>query len=261
MNVLTKFEFYKLLRQKSFYVCAVIIAVSAVLSMVATKIILDAAILEGYDVSPATAVLSRVDDTFTMLCGIFVALLVCGDFSQQTIKNVYARGFSKTQVYFAKFIAAGVGTLVMFIINYAVSFLLGLALFGEIGVTDLMAYDMAAQLITAFAFTAFTFAVSFIFRKTGVGIALSIVGPMVVNLVLILVSQIAKVDFSLSEYWISGILTKLSGMATGGTVVVADALADGTLTVSDVTVCLVLSAVYTAAFVVLGYYVNKKKDG
>lgn len=260
MKRLMQFEFYKLIRQKSFYICTIILLASAVLSMVATKVLTDA-LGEQYATSPATAVLSRVDDTFTMLCGIFVALLVCGDFSQQTIKNVYARGFSKAQMYFAKFAAALFGAFIMFVLNYAVSFLFGVILFGGIEVDGKMAYDMAAQLCTVFAFTAFAFMVSFIFRKTGAGVALAILGPTIVNIVLMLVSMIARVERSFSEYWISGILTKLSGASADNLTEITDTWAEGTLTYSDITLCLMLSLVYTAVFLFIGYYVNKKKDG
>ena len=257
---LLRFEFYKFIRQKSFYICTVILMALAVLSMVSVKIVESSGIIPSFSVAPVVALLSNVNDTFIMLAGIFVALLVCGDFSQQTVKNIYGRGFSKTQVFFAKFGVAVFGTFIMFVLNYAVSFILGLALFGEIELTGVIIYDIVAQFAVSLAYVSFAFMLSFAFRKTGVAIALTIVGPIIVNLVLSLVSVIAKTEFSLTNYWISGILTKLSG-ASAELSELSESMGSFGLTTGDINLCLIISLAYTAVFIAIGYYINKRKDG
>ncbi len=49
-----------------------------------------------------------------MFAGIVTALLVCDDYEQQTIKNIYARGYSRSQVYFSKLISVFLAVTVMF---------------------------------------------------------------------------------------------------------------------------------------------------
>ncbi|MCI8373406.1 MAG: hypothetical protein HFI75_13660 [Lachnospiraceae bacterium] len=37
--------------------------------------------------------------SFLLITAIFVAITVCDDYEQQTIKHIYARGYSRRQVY------------------------------------------------------------------------------------------------------------------------------------------------------------------
>ncbi len=96
MNNLMKFEFRKLFKQKSFYICTAVM-----LGMSFIGLLLNKALASNPDFNivlptASSALLSAVSSSsFTMVCGIFIALFVCTDYDQQTIKNVYSRGFSR----------------------------------------------------------------------------------------------------------------------------------------------------------------------
>ena len=105
MKKLLTLEFRKLSRQKSFYVCGALAVAFVFLSAALTKLIVQ-------NSEDATMTLPSAVDTLasalqganaTLLIGIFTALFVCGDHSDGTIKNIYAKGYTRTSVYFAKF--------------------------------------------------------------------------------------------------------------------------------------------------------------
>ena len=261
MKKLLKFEFYKLFKQKSFYICTAIILGLAALNLVAIKYLLSEIESEPNLIfsSPIRSVMSTVSGNFTMLSGIFVALFVCGDFSQQTIKNIYSRGFSKTEVFFSKYIVAVVGTLIMLALNYAVSFIFAAIFLGEISITGTELYQIAAQIITILAFTSFAFTLSMIFRKTGASIALTIVGPTIIDLLLLILSTIIGSQGLLTKYFISGILSILSSSTLDATSLM-NTITEGALTNADITQFLLISLAYAVVFVVIGFFVNKKRD-
>ena len=101
--------------QKSLYICFGIGLLIITLAMLTSKTfdtLTDA-------VNTMFVVLST---GFTSFLGIFMAVFVCHDFSQQTIKNVYARGYQRTTVYFAKYFISLVATLLMVLLYLAYGF-------------------------------------------------------------------------------------------------------------------------------------------
>lgn len=105
MKNLLKFEFHKLFKQKSFYICTIIMLVLSFFSILLNKSLANNPELNMAMPMVMSSLLTAVNSSnFTMICGIFIALFVCTDYDQQTIKNVYSRGFSRSKVYFAKYI-------------------------------------------------------------------------------------------------------------------------------------------------------------
>ena len=119
MKDLLKFEFYKLKKQKSFYICTAVILAMSFLGALLTKLLADNnAGLNTVVLSGQSTMLSAISSSnFTMICSIFIALFVCADHSEQTIKNIYSRGFSKGTVYFAKYTVGVVATATMFVLT------------------------------------------------------------------------------------------------------------------------------------------------
>ncbi len=245
MKNLLKFEFRKLLKQKSLYICTL-----ASVLMFTLMFVIKVKELQNMGAampSVANSMLNAISSaTFTMICGIFVVLYTCTDYDNQTIKNVYARGFSRTLVYFAKYIVSIIAMLAMLFVVFLVGFIESKIYFT--GETEQGNYVglFIGQLLYCIANTSFVFAITIMLKKVGVSIAIAVLGPELINMLLSLVDTFLKLDkFKLSSYWFENFLSDLSNVATTNT---------------RIAVCISVSVAYIALFVFLGYFVNKKSD-
>lgn len=247
MKNLIKFEFRKLFKQKSFYICTAVMLAMSFLGLLLNKTL---ASNPDFNMAMPTAkstLLSAVSSSsFTMLCGIFIALFVCTDYDQQTIKNVYARGFSRNSVYFAKFIVCVISTIAMFVVTLIFNYVAGTAMFDGSGESGNYIGLIVGQLLYCIAYASFVFAVSLIVKKVGVSIALAILGPSLIGTVINLADAFLKIEnFKIGSYWIDGFINDLSSLATD---------------TSRLIVCIVLSLIYAAVFVIAGYFINRKQE-
>lgn len=248
MNNLLKLEFRKLRKQKSFYICTVIMIALLFFSAVTTKMLNEAntnfsAQNSISDIASAVSAVSNC--SFLLIAGIFTALFVCDDYEQQTIKNFYSRGYTKMQVYFSKFISVWIACSIMFVLVVLSGFLFGKIYFSaeKINGTDFIAV-LLTQYITCMANISLFSALSFILRKNGSSIAAVIVAPMLVNMVLGMTDSFLKLkDTSLTNLWVSSFINDLSAL---------------TVEHSRLMVCFMASVVYIIVFMTMGSFLHKK---
>ena len=247
MKNLLRFEFHKLLKQKSFYICTLIMLALSWLGMLLNKALIENPEFNMAMPAAKSMLLSAVSSSnFTMLCGIFIALFACTDYDQQTIKNVYSRGFSRGNVYFAKYIVCMISTVAMFIATLIFTYVVGTTMFDGKAETGNYAGLIAGQMLYCLAYSSFVFAVSLVIKKVGVSVALAIVGPSLIGTVINLIDAFLKTDkFKIASYWLDGFLGDLSSVSTDG---------------SRLVVCIVLSAVYAVIFCLMGYSIHKKQE-
>ena len=248
MKNILKFEFHKLFRQKSFYICSVIMIIFSILGILITKSLVEnnpeqfTGTLSGLN-SILTAITSA---NFVMISGIFIAIFVCTDYDNQTIKNIYSRGFSKTKVYVSKLIVCLCSVIIMFAITLGVSYIFGNSAFGNNATSGNYVGLLLGQIVLVLAYSTFVFAISSIFRKVGTSIALAILGPSLINTVLSLLDSMLKTDkFKLSSYWLDSFTTDLTALTTSTTRLI---------------ICAVICAVYTVIFISVGLYFSKKQE-
>ena len=107
MGNLLRFEFRKLFGQKSFYVCTLLLLLFVFLSAVLSKLIAENADDASYPALMTVNILrsSLQSANLPLILGIFTALFVCTDHADGTIKNIYAKGYPRTAVYFSKLTA------------------------------------------------------------------------------------------------------------------------------------------------------------
>ena len=247
---LLKFEMRKLKKQKSFYICTTVMIALLLLSFLTTHALIKSAPdLESSLASPGvhSALNSLGNSSFLLIAGIFTALNVCEDYEQQTVKNIFSRGYSRKNLYFAKAVTVWIGTSIMFAVVQITAFVLGTAYFG-VGDTGNFRFLLliAVQYITAMANISLFFALSSVFRKNGSSIAATIVAPMLISMVLSLLDSFRKSDrFSFSDFWLSSFLSDLSSPTVSG---------------SRLAVCLSVSLLYLIVFLVPGLQSCKKSD-
>ena len=244
MTKLLKFEWRKLWRQKSLYICFGIGLLIIALSLLSMK-----NIFNTVDDAMTTLFVS-LNAGFTSFLGIFIALFVCQDFAQQTIKNIYARGYRRTTVYFAKYFISLAATLLMAFLYMAFGFVWTLMLGGKVG--SLLAWQwgtLALQLWTIIGFHGLFFGICMMLSKTAGTVALNLVGVSFCFEILNLIFVLLKIDFNIKQFSIETLFTNL-----------LDPLIVNEITSQLVLRGILLPLFYVVFFVGTGWYINQRRD-
>lgn len=254
MKNLLKLELRKLAKQKSLYICTGIILAMLLISAITFKIasnfnISDPEISALLNPDGIKFFLMSIDSgNFTIILAITIAITYCYDFEEGTIKNIFARGYSRSSLYFSKITSILTSTTLMFIITLAFGLLFGWLFFGftaDISVGKVLAL-VGIQYILVIAYALFFVLVSSLLKKVGGAIAVNIVAPLIITLILALIDQIIKINgFTFTEMWITPMLasTELPTIDTGRMIV-----------------CLVSGVVYSIVFIILGALISKKVE-
>ncbi len=120
MGQLFRFEFRKLFRQKSFYICGCVLIGLILLTAITLNMIYS---LSQGNMEAGGVTVSASDDgflytgiymlvgavsssNFTIVLAIFLSLFVCSDYTNGTLKNIIARGYSRTRIYAVKYMVS-----------------------------------------------------------------------------------------------------------------------------------------------------------
>ena len=259
MKALLKFEFRKLFQNKAFYICLGIALFLLIINTITAKVMadLDREMMEEayaeigvkyeYSFSSLSLLKSVFNSNVAIVEGVVVSIIVCEDFAGDIIKNIYSKGYSRDKVYFAKLISSLTAFLIILITGMIVSFALGVALTGQLGKAGKnFAASVVCIYLVAIAYFVIYYAISTIFKKVAPSIVFSILGPTGVSILLILANLFIKnEDISLSDYWISGVMTNLS-------------LTD--VKIEYIVTAIIVSVLVIAGFGCLSFFLNRKKD-
>ncbi len=250
MGKLIKFEFRKLFKSKYFYIIGAIAIAFVLISGITTKAINDAIVAEGGEATPYSAYLftkSALSGTFTMLIGIFAALFATEDQTCGTLKNIVAKGYSRTKLYFSKYIVSLVGVLIISALTIAVSYGYGNSIWSNsLEITDNVALIVIGQLLGLLAYHSVFFAISYTSGKVGAAIALNIIGPLGVSLILGMGDAFIKNDnFKLSSFWLDSLFSNFTSSITDTKLI---------------GVGIALLIVYFAIAILVGSLINRRKE-
>lgn len=245
MSKLISFEFRKLFRQKSFYICfAIVLALIGLSAAVNAQLENNPELTITYTVASFTKS-ALTSSSFFMILGVFVALYCCDDITNNTLKNLYSRGYSRGQVYFSKYIVSLCASLAAAVISFLFAFIVGKTN-ADAGESNDVFSSIVCQLLLVTAYHAVFFSLASIIGKVGGSVAINIIGPMLVLTVLTLITSLLKLDsVNLGDYWLESALNGLTASAVEGKAFIK---------------AVVMSVIYTAAFVPIGYVINKKKE-
>ena len=253
---LLRFEFRKLSCSKAFYICLAISVAMCLIVALAMKVALS--VLEhpedfvgSYGTDGLGMMKHFLDlSNFTMMNGIVTAILVCEDYTSESIKNIYAKGYTRHNIFFAKYISTLVASLVMIVVGLLTSFALGFAVFGKAGeMGENYLLSMLVIVLCALAYHAIFFSISITFRKIGGSIALNIVVPVFFQLIVTLLDELLKIKDRISggiaQYALSGRLSILVG---------------NDVAISDVGIGVIVALLFAAIPLVAAYIFNNKRD-
>lgn len=256
MKNLLSLEFRRLLRAKSFYICLAIAMIMILISAATNKMLLNIASSEefgeafGAVIQAPTSISmlkSTASSSLTVILAIFLSIFVTEDYASDTIKNVYAKGFSREEVFFAKYVSTLAATFVFFAVCSLFSFAMGKAIFGEIGKAgENLVPSLFAILLTVFAYATIYFTVAVCIKKTGAAIAISIIGPIVLTLLLSLGNAaINSEKINLTDYWLDGRLSILQQANVAG---------------KELLIGFVVSGVALLAAGAIGFFINRASE-
>ena len=261
MKNLLRFEFRKLFKQPSTYVCLGIAMVLAFLSVYSIyslyKLFLENnpgatgfSMWMGSDVvlSGKGMLLTTLgSDNVTLVLAIFIALFICGDYKWKTDKNIIGRGFGRSSWHGSRLAAVVCGSLIICLGALVVAYVAG-SLFWQPGgaLTGKEIGRLLLQLFIALAYVTLFFFFSTLIRNTGGAIAINIFFPIFIALVLtILDLAVFKEDNKLSQYWLSQCMTTAANpLAYSG----------------DLGRCWFLAGGYILVFTGLSFWINSKRD-
>ena len=225
MLELIRFEFRKVLRSKYMYIIFGIGLIFALLTPVTIWGVNLFAEELGQPVTPFSAYLSAkaaIGSSFSLFAGIFIGIFATEDFAQHTNKNIIARGYTRLQLYFSKYIVSLVLCVGFALLQVLFSFALGAAMFGDGGLTidDNLAVIIFGQLLCILAYHSLFFGVSYAISKTAGAIIINVLVINVVSTILALIDVfVNNEEITLSYYWIDGVLSNLSQPYTDTSVI------------------------------------------
>ena len=184
---------------------------------------------------------------FPLLMGILVAIGICTEYSGKTFKNIWSRGFTRAETFFAKILTYALAAIIYSIILVVITFLVGTAVFGPGEVNIYSFLVILVEIVGCIAFSAVFSAVAFLFKKTAVAVVIAVAVPSLINTGVTLLDiyfEYKKIDIHLSDYVLSGQLAKLYSMPTA----------------KNLAISFILSFAYIVTAIVVGYFSMKKDE-
>ena len=279
MGALIKLELHNLFRQKSFYVCAGITAALAVIFyLIWAYTPLQLSIGNIFEIlqrgewpektssgfAATLSILSLLSDNYPLVLGIAMVSFFVPDYTQNTIKNVYARGFSRTQIFFAKYITALIMTISMLLMIFIFSFVTGTIQFGIIDKEKLpidffigkfLAF-LGGEILVAVTFASVEFALCMMIKNIPGALVLIFVVTTIIPSILSVVGFILianDISFQPYKYYLTSFISDLcdqSQLFLGGKDVSWARYAG----------CTLGALAYGAAMLAIGWAVNLRSE-
>lgn len=252
------FQFRRLFRRSSFYICLglVVLFVIYILDNMVPKDISNS-YSSQYTVRFIIAMCLQLSQ-LTILFAVFTAIFVCEDRVQGTIKNIYARGYSRITVFFAKYIAATVSAAIFFAAVVIVSMLGALFMGASFSTTGSYSGQFLYYFTSLIAVNTFYYMISELIGKTGTSIVLCIFSPVVIELVVNMIlscfiysghsDMIYRITYAFNLYWLPNIVSTFYMMYY----MVSDNF--------DFTTAVLFNVVYIVIFGALALLITNKKQ-
>ena len=245
-----KFEFRKLVRMKSLYICAAVVLLQIFFTTLISS--LSYVLPDGTGSKPSMwdAVINA-SSVISIPLAVFVSLYAVSDFGGGTIKNIIAKGYSRTSIFFSQLIAVVAVSVAFFIVSELSAIAFG-AIFLKADKADSRLWgSIFLQLAPILAYGGFFFGIASLFKGTGGAIATTVLSDVLVMPLLftagdMLISRYIKnTEFVISPYWLGRILSDAMTLD---------------LTNKIIATALIGSAAYFIIFVAIGYLIAKRRE-
>ena len=216
MFKLLNFEFRKLIRQKSFYICIAAMLALLIGSAYTTELMTAKSGIEDHSLSGINYLMEAISGSaLSAVLAVFIPLFICEDYASGTIRNIITRGFSRLEMFIAKLIAVLAATVLMTAVCLAAAYLVGTAFWGagEPSLGSEQIKILLCQLAVIAAYATMFFAISSMLQKVGGSIAICLILPMAAVILLSLAdAALAEREIELSGYWIENLGRSLASV-------------------------------------------------
>lgn len=227
---LIKADLYKLLRQRSFYICIIVLVAISIINV--------------YSNDYSAHVINQVESTNDMInnykeiysnlnassqiklafgfnglifSAILIPLFISSEYKLGTIKTTISKGFKRTNIFFSKFIIASILSLFLVILYVVVATVIGTMLWGFGTVDNSFYIDILKfillQLYLNLAFSSVFIMISFLMNGTGGAIAVNLcvmeLSQIAVYLIRMLIHRITNHDYEITKGLISANINSL----------------------------------------------------
>lgn len=275
MKNLLRFEYRKLFHSVSFYICGgitVLIALLNIFTLKATENIADSlmaglsSVLGSSYNGVQLMVTCSGNISYTLLFPIAISIFLCADFTEGTIRNIIGRGYSRTQVFFAKLISGATIATAFYLLGLIVSLILGTIIWGFGSFSSVSFLSILVQLIGLISFSAMFSLLCFVFRKVGGALTLGIFTDMIFSIL----CKVIDLSRELSSAINADPYELAINVASGGgsdefhfvDLLLSQQIMNATTAaeVSELLIPLLAAVGYGVLFVVLGYLAIRKKE-
>lgn len=125
MSNVFHFEYRRLFRKLSFYICLGIMLMMVMYGLFTIGLtFMDSDMTGSYKVSAYQLVSYSISfSNLPMMLAIFTAIFVCEDRMRGTVKTIYSLGYPRTQLFVAKYTASLTATMIMTVASIALAIL------------------------------------------------------------------------------------------------------------------------------------------
>ena len=243
MKKLLKFETHCLLRQISLYICIII----AVLVVAVPIAVISSESVENVQSEANNLFNSAFSGSgIDLIIPILISIIVTRDFSNDSIRLIVGRGYSRIGIYCSKIISSFIIICVMAIACW-ISAWISIFMFMniEIPIDFEMIKIMISQIIAALAIGMVAITITFYTRKTSAAITAGILLPLIGTIGITLIESLIKTDYKLTDFWIWSCFAKLTGE---------------TINVSTIYNALFTSIIWIILFFIIGFFKFRKSD-
>ncbi len=245
MNKLVKLELRYLIKQKSFLICLLISNALIIIGILASNFLNNLAQENG-----GTDILLGVNafdslmgylggGNLGILLAITISIFFGAEASDGTIKNIIAKGYTRSEFFISKVISIVVMLLIFIItaiiFNYITCLIMGI----ELGTFNIV--TLGCVTLTILAEAVMFSALSFIIFKTSANIVANICIPMLLPLALTLADVLLKSKIKIADFWIEN----TSALFTNN---------------SKFPFMIIVSVCYIVIFMILGTVIPKRKE-
>ena len=219
MSNLLHFEFIKLFKSVSFYICGACMILIGMFSFGALALAdsfmfaggLSLADIGYSGISFMNKIMSVSD--FPVLIGILVSIGICSEYHSKTFKNIWSRGFSRAQVFIAKSIVYSVAAIMYAAVLMILGLLIGTVLWGIGPINTNVILSLLIQLVMSVAYAMIFVMVAFVFKNTAISVVIAVSCPSMITLggtILDYILEWRQINIKVSDYLLSANLSFLA---------------------------------------------------
>ena len=207
MNRIIRVYLKNIFTQKGIYICIGISALIGIIIPFITEFFVKTDAIK----TAGSEVISVFTSGVGLLQVIFITLFVCSDFTDGAAKNYIARGYTRRQILFSKFIAALVAVAAFYVVEAFLAFILYAK--NGIGFEAGNLLFILGSLVTSVAVVGLYVIIANTAEKIGTAIVINLMLPNVIGLVLPLANKLFE-GVKLENYWILNLTNLMSKVPT-----------------------------------------------